>query len=149
MHKIQGFTLIELMIVVAIIGILAAIAIPAYQNYTARTQVAEALNMASSFKGEIVSYYGESGTCPDITSLGLPASGQLNGRYVESVATSVPTGAVCAITFTFKASGVNEGLKSKSLTIAMLDITVQGAAQWSCSSIDIKQLYLPSTCRGI
>lgn len=145
----KGFTLIELMIVVAIIGILAAIAIPAYQNYTARSQVAEALNMASSFKGEIVSFYGESGACPSIISLGLPASGQLNGRYVESIGTSVPSGSVCAITFTFKAIGVSEGLKNKSLTMAMLDITTQGSAQWECSSSDIKQLYLPSSCRGI
>lgn len=145
----KGFTLIELMIVVAIIGILAAIAIPAYQNYTARSQVSEALNMASSFKGEIVSFYGESGTCPIVTSLGLSATGQLNGRYVDSIATSVPAGSLCAITFTFKTTGVNDGLKGKSLTLAMLDITTQGAAQWQCSSTSIKQLYLPSSCRGI
>lgn len=145
----KGFTLIELMIVVAIIGILAAIAIPAYHNYTARSQVAEALNMASSFKGEIVSFYGESSICPAVTSLGLPASGQLNGRYVDSISTSVPAGSVCAITFTFKSIGVNDGLKGKSLTIAMLDITTQGTAQWQCSSNNIKQLYLPSSCRGI
>ena len=149
MYKMKGFTLIELMIVLAIIGILAAIAIPAYQNYTARAQVAEALNMASAFKGEVVSYYGESGTCPTITGLGLPASGDLNGRYVQSLSISMPIGSVCAITFNFKSSGINEGLKNKHLTLAMLNISMQGSAQWLCSSDDIKQLYLPSTCQGI
>ncbi|XID75176.1 pilin [Alkanindiges sp. WGS2144] len=145
----HGFTLIELMIVVAIIGLLAAIAIPAYQNYTARSQVAEALNMANAFKGEVVSYYGESGTCPTITGLGLPASGDLNGRYIDSLSTSTPQGAVCAITFNFKSAGTNSGLKNKHLTLAMLDISIQGSAQWLCSSEDIQQIYLPSTCRGI
>lgn len=145
----KGFTLIELMIVVTIIGILAAIAIPAYQNYTARSQVAEALSMASSFKGEIVSFYGESGLCPTVTGLGLTALGTLNGRYVQSLSISAPTGVVCAMTFTFKSDGVNDGLKSKNLTISMLDITIQGSAKWDCTSTDIRQLYLPSTCRGV
>ena len=72
----KGFTLIELMIVVATIGILAAIAIPAYQNYATRAQVSEALNMASAFKSELMAKYGESGACPTSpVDLGLDSSG--------------------------------------------------------------------------
>ncbi len=76
MISIKGFTLIELMIVVATIGILAAIAIPAYQNYATRAQVSEALNMASAFKSELMAKYGESGACPTSpVDLGLDSSG--------------------------------------------------------------------------
>jgi len=92
----KGFTLIELMIVVAIIGILAAIAIPAYQNYTTRAQVSEALNMASTYKGELIAKYGESGNCPTtITELGVDSTGLINSRYVESFKYYIYGSSVC------------------------------------------------------
>jgi type IV pilus assembly protein PilA len=83
----KGFTLIELMIVVAIIGILAAIAIPAYQNYTVRAQVTEGLNLADGWKTAIAEYYANSGVWPTTTNLsGTQAS---SGKYVTSVSASV------------------------------------------------------------
>ena len=88
MQKIQkGFTLIELMIVVAIIGILAAIAIPAYQDYTIRAQVTEGLNLAAAAKTAISETYASRGVAPtDRAAAGLsPAPADTNGRYVESV----------------------------------------------------------------
>ena len=81
----KGFTLIELMIVVAIIGILAAIAIPAYQNYTVRAQVTEGLNLADGWKTAVAEYYAQNGTFPttaNLTAAGLVAS---TGKYVTSV----------------------------------------------------------------
>jgi type IV pilus assembly protein PilA len=79
----KGFTLIELMIVVAIIGILAAIAIPAYQNYTIRAQITEGLNLADGWKTAIAEYYANTGGWPNTSSLtGTVAS---NSKYVSSI----------------------------------------------------------------
>jgi type IV pilus assembly protein PilA len=91
----KGFTLIELMIVVAIIGILAAIAIPAYQNYTVRAQVTEGLNLADGWKTAVAEYFAQAGTFPttaQLTAAGLQAS---TGKYVSSVSST--TGAITIV----------------------------------------------------
>lgn len=80
----KGFTLIELMIVVAIIGILAAIAIPAYQDYTVRSQVTEGLNLASAVKAGVAESFAQTGAWPaDLDALGMTEAP--SGKYVESV----------------------------------------------------------------
>jgi type IV pilus assembly protein PilA len=151
MIGIKGFTLIELMIVIVIIGVLAAIAIPAYQNYTTRAQVSEALNMASAFKSELMAYYGESGNCPNnLRDLGLDISGTINSKYVKSVApNTIYSGAICAFEFTFNVVGVNPEIANKKLIFAMMNYTGNGSAKWECSSFDIRQSYLPAICKGI
>jgi type IV pilus assembly protein PilA len=91
----KGFTLIELMIVVAIIGILAAIAIPAYQDYTIRAQVTEGLNLASAVKTSVAEYYAQNGTWPVGLTGVAPALGYVNdpsGKYVTDV--TVLTGTI-------------------------------------------------------
>lgn len=147
----KGFTLIELMIVVAIIGILAAIAIPAYQNYTTRSQVSEALSMASAYKGELISVYGATGGCPtSLTEMGAEATGAINSKYVQNISlnTTYP-GAVCAFEFTFSGSGMNAGVAGKKIIFAMMNYAGNGSARWECASTQIRQLYLPSACKGI
>ena len=146
----KGFTLIELMIVVAIIGILAAIAIPAYQNYTTRAQVSEALNMASAFKSELMAKYGESGACPTSpVDLGLDSSGTVNTKYVQSISINTTySGAICAFDFTFNTSRMNAGVAGKTLTFAMMNYAGNGSARWECASSQISQMYLPSICKG-
>src|SRR6266404_5267978 len=97
----QGFTLIELMIVVAIIGILAAIAIPAYQNYTIRAQVTEGLTLADGWKTSIAEFYAQNGTFPAGASTTgsatqIVAAGATTGKYVAGV--TVVTGGIVQIT---------------------------------------------------
>src|SRR6202167_4023913 len=80
----KGFTLIELMIVIAIIGILAAIAIPAYQNYTIRAQVTEGLSLADGFKTTISEYYSNYGVMPT-NNAAIGATGAVVGKYVSAI----------------------------------------------------------------
>ena len=85
--SLQGFTLIEFMIVVAIIGILAAFAIPAYQNYVIRTQVAEGISLSSGMRTAVSEYYMEIGKWPDVVKLaGLYEAPDVRGTYTQKVA---------------------------------------------------------------
>ncbi|HFB1539980.1 TPA: pilin, partial [Neisseria gonorrhoeae] len=110
----KGFTLIELMIVIAIVGILAAVALPAYQDYTARAQVSEAILLAEGQKSAVTEYYLNHGIWPkDNTSAGVasPAS-NIKGKYVQKV--EVNNGVVTA---QMKPSGVNNEIKGKRLSL--------------------------------
>ncbi|HFB0906903.1 TPA: pilin, partial [Neisseria gonorrhoeae] len=82
----KGFTLIELMIVIAIVGILAAVALPAYQDYTARAQVSEAILLAEGQKSAVTEYYLNHGKWPENnTSAGVASSDKIKGKYVQKV----------------------------------------------------------------
>ena len=141
----KGFTLIELMIVVAIIGILAAIAIPAYQDYIARSQMSEAMTLASGLKGSVSETFSQDGSCPVNGSAGIAAASTIKGKYVASVATGGTTPA-CTIVATMAASGVSTGIRSTTLTLTMTNRG--GSLDWACTS-SAAQKYVPKACGGV
>ena len=136
----KGFTLIELMIVIAIIGILAVVALPAYQDYTARAQVSEALTLAEGQKSAVTEYRSDRGAWPTTnTEAGVASS--ISGKYVASV--QVGTGGI--ITATMKSADVNNDIKGKTLILTPTD--QNGSFTWTCDEGDIAQKFRPSTCR--
>lgn len=144
----KGFTLIELMIVVAIIGILAAIALPAYQDYTARAQMSEALTLADGQKGAVTEYYADKGEFPaNNTSAGVAAATDIKGKYVTSVTigtSGTGSAAKATITSALNTSGVAAGISGKNLVLT--GTANNGSTQWECtSSADAK--YRPAACR--
>lgn len=137
----QGFTLIELMIVVAIIGILAAVAIPAYQDYIARSQVSEALSLAAGPKTAIAEFWGTKGDYPaDNTAAGVAAATAISGSYVESM--TIASGAITAL---MKNAGIAEAIRGKTIRIS--PTTTAGSIQWVCRAGTIDAKYIPSSCK--
>ena len=141
MQKVQqGFTLIELMIVVAIIGILASVALPAYQDYMAKAQVAEAPTLLGGLKTPLSEMIQRDGV---VTGCVLPAGAVTTGTFVASITiAAAAAGAPCIVVATFKAAGVNDNLISKTMTLTYTPTT--GA--WACTST-LLQKYL-TNCTG-
>lgn len=131
MKKMQhGFTLIELMIVVAIIGILAAIAIPAYQDYTIRAQVSEGLSLAAAAKAAVAETYLNTGVAPaNRTAAGMSANvGDTQGKYVTSL--GVTNG---VLLITFNQTATNAALKTQTLGITPY-LSVDKSVIWKCGA---------------
>jgi type IV pilus assembly protein PilA len=136
----KGFTLIELMIVVAIIGTLAALAIPAYQNYVIRAQVSEGLNLTGPLKNGVAAYHEQFGTYPtDNAAAGLPAPPSFTGNYVTAISV---TGAVISIIY---GNNANALIGGRTLTVTA--VSNGGSVSWDCVSGGIPATLLPSTCR--
>ncbi|ENS8356189.1 pilin, partial [Neisseria gonorrhoeae] len=122
----KGFTLIELMIVIAIVGILAAVALPAYQDYTARAQVSEAILLAEGQKSAVTEYYLNHGKWPaNNGDAGVASPGEIKGKYVKEV--KVENGVVTA---TMKSDGVNKEIKDKKLSLWAK--REAGSVKWFC-----------------
>ncbi|EMU2684417.1 pilin [Neisseria gonorrhoeae] len=157
----KGFTLIELMIVIAIVGILAAVALPAYQDYTARAQVSEAILLAEGQKSAVTEYYLNNGEWPENNgAAGVASASKIIGKYVKEV--KVEKGVVTA---EMKSDGVNKEIQGKKLSLWAK--RENGSVKWFCgqpvqrtdkanddvtddatagnNKIDTK--HLPSTCR--
>ena len=144
MKKQQGFTLIELMIVVAIIGILAAIAIPAYQDYTIRAQVSEGLTLSGGAKAAVAEYRMDSGNWPtDNATAGLSADTSIIGKYVSGVAVSV-VGGNGVITVTYGGAANATYLLNQTVTMQATDNL--GSVSWLCAG-SVAPKHLPAACR--
>ena len=146
--KQKGFTLIELMIVVAIIGVLAAVAIPAYSDYTAKAQVSEAFSLSASAKQLVALYQNENGSLAKITGDVLIALqddlGVVVGKYVATIAVS--TGGV--ITATMATTAATDG----TVVLTPDDTTNTGSITWGCTSsggtTGIPLKHLPKNCKA-
>jgi type IV pilus assembly protein PilA len=149
MDKQRGFTLIELMIVVAIIAILAAIAISQYQDYVAKAQVTEAFNIADGLKTKVAEIYNQTAQCPGNASSGIPLAASLAGKYVQDTVTGGTPSADggCTLEMTFKATGSASGaIAGKKLLLTMQGVE-NGVARWTCQTgTTIDKKYLPKTC---
>jgi type IV pilus assembly protein PilA len=136
----RGFTLIELMIVIAIIAILAAIAIPAYQDYSIRSQVSEGLSLATGAKAAVWDFISNYGRMPgNNTSAGLALPASIQGNYVSS---EQVTAGVITITFGNK---VNVAATGKTLSLSPMPSV--GSIRWTCRSSTLPPKYLPTVCR--
>ncbi|EMT4961633.1 pilin, partial [Neisseria gonorrhoeae] len=158
----KGFTLIELMIVIAIVGILAAVALPAYQDYTARAQVSEAILLAEGQKSAVTEYYLNNGKWPENNGdAGVASASTIKGKYVQKV--EVAKGVVTA---TMNSSNVNKEIQGKKLSLWAK--RQDGSVKWFCgqpvkrndanaakddvtadgtTGTKIETKHLPSTCR--
>jgi len=147
MKKQQGFTLIELMIVVAIIGILAAIAIPAYKDYTIRAQVSEGLSLASGAKAAVSEYYMDSGDFPiSNDEAGISDAATIIGRY----ATDVTVGPLGIITVTYNNATTHSDLVADGGVLVLTPSAGVGQASvtWDCDTAStLPAKWLPAACR--
>lgn len=133
----RGFTLIELMITVAIVGILAAVALPAYQDYVARSQVSEGLTLVSGAKPVIAEYYSNHGNYPTASDIGFNG---YTGSYVDS--TTIGSDGQIIATFSNKA---NSKISGKTVTLTPEEVEETGNLRWNCTS-NADSKYLPTSC---
>ena len=147
MKKVQqGFTLIELMIVVAIIGILAAIAIPAYQDYTVRAKLSEAIGALAAAKTSVSEYYISVGEMP----IDQPASGVSTAQVADgAVVTGLTYARVDTNSSTIQANLAATNLQGASNTaFLMRGAGTPNGVQWDCEANTTPEKYLPAECRN-
>jgi type IV pilus assembly protein PilA len=145
MRSQRGFTLIELMVVIAIVAILAAIAVSAYSTSIAKTQFSEALSITDGLKPDIITYYHQTSSCPSAGEGGIIQPASYGGKYVASV-TVASAGEGCTLTALFRSSTVAPALRGKQVVLRLENPADIGNALWICSS-NVPGKYVPETCR--
>ncbi|MBS0457423.1 MAG: pilin [Proteobacteria bacterium] len=153
MNKLQqGFTLIELMIVVAIIAILAAIAIPAYQDYVIRSQVSEGSSLAEGSKTALAEFYSNKGRFPGTNvSAGVATDTSINGNYVTKVTVGGAAGSGVGATGTITVTYGNQANALVATKVLVFKATgAAGSTTWACTTAagsNVNPKYRPSICR--
>lgn len=138
--ELRGFTLIELMVVIGVLGILTSVALPVYKDYALRAKVSEGLQLATAAKLAVAETWQSDRTLPNSnTAAGLPAADQIRGSYVRSISVAGSG----TITVTYTATDPVIHLK----TLSLVPNASASGVRWDCSSTTMSSRYLPPNCR--
>lgn len=147
-NKKIGFSLIELMVVVAVIGILASIGVPAYSDYMTRGRIAEGLVILGKLKQMSIDYYNTNGSLPTLTQMGITSGAVYATNNISTVSVTISANeSTISVTFT-DTVGAGSGAKL-SMVSSSANASTAGIITWTCSSTNIFKRYLPSPCTGI